>query len=557
MQDMLDYLIKYADTILEHYIDPYHGTPLFFDGCDTFTGKPVTWKNTDGSIWEPSNIASQQNLFRFFSGLSAITHQPKYKQAAKDAIHWHFEHADSSGLIRWGGHSFLDLKTLNAVGPENKNMVHELKHHCPYYELMYETNPTATSRMIMAIWNCHVTNWENMEMSRHGSYGLAFDETTFWDKPQSSNLEPLREMKGLSFVNIGNDLVFSAGMLYKFDGDEKALSWAEFLMRQYVDSRHPETKLGCYQYNRPKQTGSPPEDESHPQYTFSFWGDRAARQFGAEYGDVAKEAWVLFKMDDEALNGPEGIYGDCALAQTLLARELGEDGKQLLDWTTEGLEAWAQYAYDAETNEIKPMFADGKDLTGHRVPRYGYYGKKGVEMIRRPLPSHVFLTYVTNWVESRSDTLWSTVCAMAKHVDLGEWNTANPTVKLNTEANDALLMFAVLEMHQVSQHASYLELAEKLGNNIMKRSAHRGLFTPSEKHIHCRFDDIEPLALLSLTAAKRGQRELVPVYRSRGGYIHGDMMMPDGSLKNTMDVKSIYLRTKHSYTQSRKTSFDS
>ncbi|MBJ7537761.1 pectate lyase [Marinomonas transparens] len=541
MQDILDYLTQYADTILENYRDPYHGTPLFFDGCDTFTGKPVTWKNTDGSVWEPSNIASQQNLFRFLSGLTALTHEPKYKQAAKDAINWHFDHADSSGLIRWGGHSFLDLKTMNSVGPENKNMVHELKHHCPYYELMHETNPTATSRMIKAIWNCHVTDWSSMEMSRHGRYGLALNEATFWDKPQSSNLEPLREMKGLSFVNIGNDLVFSAGMLYKLDDDKKALSWAEFLMSQYINSRHPITKLGCYQYNRPMQTGTPPEDESHPQYTFSFWGDRAQRQFGPEYGDVAKEAWVLFKMDEEALNGPEGIYGDCALAQTLLARELGKDGKQLLDWTTEGLEAWAHYAYDADTNEIKPMFADGKDLTGQSIPRYGYYGKKGVEIIRRPVPVHVFLAYVTNWVESRSEKLWPTLCAMAKHFELGDWQ--NTKVKLDTQADDALLLFAVLEMHQATKESAYLELAEQLGHNIFKRSANRGLFTASAEHIHCRFDDIEPLALLSLIAAKQGKSELVPVYRSRGGYIHGDMMMPDGSLKNTMDVKSIYSRT--------------
>ena len=545
MQKMLDYLTHYADTILQNYRDPYHGTPLFFDGCNTFNGKPVTWKNTDDTEWEPSNIASQQNLFRFFCGLSALTNQQKYKQAAQDAIQWHFDNADSSGLIRWGGHSFLDLKTLNTVGPENKNMVHELKHHCPFYELMYETNPTATSRMIKAIWNCHVTNWDNMEMSRHGSYGLEFDEATFWDRPQNKHLEPLREMKGLSFVNIGNDLVFSAGMLYKLNRDEKALSWAEFLMSQYVNSRHPDTKLGCYQYNRPLKTGDAPEDEKDPQYTFSFWGDRAQRQFGPEYGDVAKEAWVLFKMDEEALNGPEGIYGDCGLAQTLLARELGKDGKQLLDWTTEGLEAWAYYAYDANTNEIKPMFADGKDLTGQQIPRYGYYGKKGVEIIRRPVPSHVFLAYVTNWIENcsvgnQSNIIWATVCAMAKHFDLGNWVSDEPNVNLETQADEPLFLFAALEMHQATKKASYLALAEKLGGNIFQRSANRDFFTTSHDHINCRFDDIEPLALLSLIAAKQGQRELVPIYRSRGGYIHGDMMMPDGSIKNTMDVKSIY-----------------
>ncbi|MBU2236868.1 MAG: pectate lyase [Gammaproteobacteria bacterium] len=545
MQNMLDYLTHYANTILEHYRDPYHGTPLFFDGCNTFNNKPVSWKNTDGTEWELSNIASQQNLFRFFYGLSALTNQPKYKQAAQEAIQWHFDHADSSGLIRWGGHSFLDLKTLNTVGPENKNMVHELKHHCPFYELMYETNPNATSRMIKAIWNCHVINWDNMEMTRHGSYGLEFDEITFWDKPQNRHLEPLREMKGLSFVNIGNDLVFSAGMLYKLDSDEKALSWAEFLMSQYVNSRHPDTKLGCYQYNRPLKTGDAPEDENDPQYTFSFWGDRAQRQFGPEYGDVAKEAWVLFKMDEEALNGPEGIYGDCGLAQTLLARELGEDGKQLLDWTTEGLEAWAYYAYDANTNEIKPMFADGKDLTGQQIPRYGYYGKKGVEIIRRPVPSHVFLAYVTNWTENcsvgnQSNIIWTTVCAMAKHFDLGNWDSDEPNINLQTKADEPLFLFATLEMYQATKNASYLALAEKLGGNIFQRSANRDFFTTSHDHINCRFDDIEPLALLSLIAAKQGQRELVPIYRSRGGYIHGDMMMPDGSIKNTMDVKSIY-----------------
>ncbi|WP_428242445.1 pectate lyase [Gynuella sp.] len=544
MQQILQYLIQYADTLLERYRDPYHGTPLFFDGCDTFTGKPVIWKNTDGTPWEPSNIASQQNLFRFLTGLTALTGKPQYRQAAKDAITWHFEHADKSGLIRWGGHSFLDLKTLQAVGPENKNMLHELKHHCPFYELMYETNPTATRRLIKAIWNSHVSNWDNLEMSRHGEYGKTFDEHNFWNKPQHEGLEPLREMKGLSFINIGNDLIFSAGMLYKLDQDQEALSWAEFLMRQYVNSRYPGTKLGCYQYNRPAKTGDAPTDEHHPQYTFSFWGDRAQRQFGPEYGDVAKEAWVLFKMDEEALNGPEGIYGDCALTQTLLARELGDKGQQLLTWTTEGLEAWIHYAYDPASNEIKPMFADGKDLTGHHIPRYGYYGHKGTPFTRRPLPPHVFLACVTNWVETRSEILWPAICAMAKHFELGDWGPSSPQVELNTNANETLLLLAVLEMHRATQSQSYLNLAKKLGDNIFNRSANRGVFTTSKDHIHCRFDDIEPLVLLSLIAASENQQTQIPAYRSRGGYIHGDMMMPDGSCKNTMDIKAIYSRQK-------------
>ena len=547
MQVVLDYLIQYADTLLRDFRDPYHGTPLFFDGCDAQSKQAVSWKNVDGRIWQPSNIASQQNLFRFFVGLSNITQDPQYKAAAQDAIKWHFDHADASGLIRWGGHSFIDLKTLDSVGPENKNMVHELKHHCPFYELMYETDPAATRKLIKAIWNTHVTDWQQMEMSRHGQYGLDFDEFSFWDKPKPANLTPLREMKGLSFVNIGNDLVFSAGMLHVLDNDEKALSWAEHLMSQYVNSRHPDTQLGCYQYNQPLKTGEAPSDEHHPQYTFSFWGDRAQRQFGPEYGDVAKEAWVLFKVDEEALNGPEGIYGDCALAQTLLARELGSQGKQLLDWTTQGLEAWAKYAYDATSNEIKPMFADGKDLTGHKIPRFGYYGQQGQELIRRPLPVHVFLAYVTNWCESQSQVLWPTVCAMAKHFGLGNWSTLQ--AENMDKQSDPLLLFACLEMYRTTQQAFYLQIADQLALKLFEQTAHHGLFTPSSEHIYCRFDDVTPLALLSWIACKSGKFDQVPVYRSRGGYIHGDILLDNGKVKNIMDVKFIYEQKRQKKTR--------
>ncbi|MDR3410901.1 MAG: hypothetical protein P4L87_08165 [Formivibrio sp.] len=544
MQQILDYLIHYADTVLARYRDPYHGTPLFFDGCDSVTGKPVSWRYIDGTEWELSNIASQQNLFRFLTALTTLTGDPKYKQAAKEAIAWHFEHADASGLIHWGGHCFLDLKTLQTVGPENKNQVHELKHHCPFYELMYEVNPKATSRLIKAIWNSHISDWDIMEMSRHGEFGKPLDEATIWNKPQHADLEPLREMKGLSFVNIGNDLIYAAGMLYQLEGDTQALGWGEFLASQYVNSRHPMTKLGVYQFNRPLKRDEPPKDENDPEFTYSFWGDRAERQFGPEYGPVAKEAWVLFKMDEEALNGPEGIYGDSALAQTQLARQLGARGKKLLEWTTEGLEAWAKYAYVPETNETRPMFADGKDLTGQLIPRFGFFGKKGVAFTRRPVSPLIFLSYVTNWSVSRSEKLWPVVCCMAKHFGLGEWSGNKPAVNLQVQASDALFLIAALEMYRATGLAAYLELAQALGGNVFHVHAHRGLFTASSKHVYCRFDDIEPLALITLVATLQGKGEAMPVFRGKGGYIHGDMLLPDGTKKNTMDILAIYPRTQ-------------
>lgn len=543
MKNVLDHLCGYADRILRDYRDPYHGTPLFFDGANSFTGRPVTWTNVDGTDWEPSNLASQQNLFRLLSALSALTGNMDYKNAAKDALRWHFDHADSSGLLRWGGHSFIDLKTLQPAGPENKNMVHELKHHYPFYELMYETDAKATSKLIKAVWNSHIFNWDTVELSRHGDYGKPTMEQGFWDKPRREDLEVLREAKGLSFVNVGNDLIYAACQAYLAEHDQGALSWAEFLSWQYVRSRYPETGLGCYQFNRPTKREEPPTDENDPQYTFSYYGDRAQRQFGPEYGPVAMEAWVLFKMDEEALNGPQGIYGDASLTQVTMARQLGERGRKLMDWTVAGLEAYAKYAYDPLTNEIKPMFADGKDLTGHKLPRYGYYGQKGWEFRREKINPIMLLTYATAWAASGKASLWPTVVAMAGHFGLGDWNLDNPAkphVNLATLAADAVSLFAVLEVARTTGAAQYMDLANAIGANIVRQRAHRGWLVPSAQHIYCRFDDAEPLALAALYAAEQGRSDAMPVFRSQGGYIHGDALLPGIGKKNITDIKFIY-----------------
>ncbi|MEC5396869.1 hypothetical protein [Uliginosibacterium sp. H1] len=547
MHSVLDYLRRYADLVLERYRDPYHGTPLFFDGFDTFTGRPVVWRNVDGTPWEPSNLASQQNFFRFLVCLARLTGDERYAQAARDAIAWHFQHVDHGGLLTWGGHSFIDLRTLRAVGPENKHQVHELKHHYPYYELMHEVDPQATARLIKGLWNAHIDNWDSLELSRHGQYGRSLDEPGLWSAPQRADLDLLREARGLSFINIGSDLIYAACMLFKLQGDEQALSWGEFLAWQYVRSRHPVTGLGVYQFNRPEKREEPPTDENAHNFTWSFFGDRAHRQFGPEYGDVAKEAWVLFKMDEEALNGPEGIYGESALTQMLMARELGEQGRRLRDWTLDGLDAWARYAYVPESNEIKPMFADGRDLTGEVFRRFGYYGPKGKTFIRRPITGMVFLSYATAWAVSRRATLWPTVCAMARNFGLGDWDPEDPAQPRSIAVPqdvDALLLSAVMEVHRATGAAIYLELAQKLGERMFAQRAHRGAIVASEHHTYCRLDDPEPLALALMLARLQGCDEGLPVLRGYGGYIHGDAMLADGTCRNIQDIKAIYTQTQ-------------
>lgn len=120
--------IQYLDNVLEKGRDCYRqpSTPLFADGININTGEHLHWKDKDNRKVIMSNLGSQQNLYRSLKAASVLTGNKKYEDAAREAIEYHFDYLmDSSGLMQWGGHRFIDLKTLNIVS--TKGMFHELK----------------------------------------------------------------------------------------------------------------------------------------------------------------------------------------------------------------------------------------------------------------------------------------------------------------------------------------------------------------------------------------------------------------------------------------------
>jgi len=118
----LDVVREFADNVLKYGRDTYgpKHTPLFVDGLNIHTHEPVKWIAPNGDRWILSNLASQQNLFRTLDGLTKITGDPKYKQAAMDAIKYAFENLRSpNGLLYWGGHSAYDAgadKPVSTIG---------------------------------------------------------------------------------------------------------------------------------------------------------------------------------------------------------------------------------------------------------------------------------------------------------------------------------------------------------------------------------------------------------------------------------------------------------
>lgn len=513
--------IAFCSNVLKHGRDVYGSeeTPLLVDGVRATTREPVVWRWTGSreaefgppGEWIPSNLAKQQNLFRTLVGMSALTGDERYRRAAVDATAHVLEHYQcGTGLLRWGGHQFVDLATKTVQGQAFTDC-HELKTTYPYYELLWEVAPIETARYIEAVWNAHVLDWSTLDMNRHGEYDQPMGR--LWDHG-FADPPPFFEGTGLTFVNCGSDLVYAACHLSQFTGEEAPLRWAKRLAEQYVKARHPRTRLGVYQYSQARKEADPPS----PDHTNSRHGDRAKRQLGPEFGEVALEGNVVLPRHGRV------VHGNWAIIQLQLSQRLGAAGREFVDWACEGLDAYAAHAYVPESNEVRPLLADGTDLTGFALRRNGYYGEQGSTFEREAAGWLLFWSYTLGGVLGESPDLWQVARRIGQAHGLGDIGAApgrRPKVDLETTVSDPLAIFGLLEAYRAWSFTEYLDVARVVADNMVEERFHHGLFLPSDRHVHACFDRVEPLALLALEATLRGTPDLVPSYSAGMGFLHG------------------------------------
>ena len=509
----------FADHVLQNGRDVYgeEHSPLFADGIHIETGEPVRWEGENES-WIISNFGSQQNLMRVLVGLSRLTGNEKYRAAAAEAVKYMYDQqSDSSGLLYWGGHQFVDLQTMEN---QFKGRPHELKNNFPFYEFMWEVDSAHTRKMLRSMWNAHILKWSNLDLNRHGEYNMKMDRLWNHDFNQPPSFFP---GEGLTFINAGTDMIQAALTLYALGGEEGAKTWGVRLYHQYVRARNSETQLGVYQYSRPEQKQLPPEEGPLTgELTFSGYGDRAKNQFSKAYGEVALEGNVLWGSRMYTL------YGKSPVMVLHLAEQLDqtETGDTLLNWTLEGLRAYIEHAYVPSKNHFKPMWADGTDLSGHTMPRTGYYGEKGTPF--EPIePSGEMLLAVAKAVRMSDgdQALWNGMRHLFQGEELGDPGAsleAEPDLNFDTDVADAGMLVTVLEMYKATKNPQYLKLAEIIGDNILKHKFHKGYFIASDQHKYVRFDIPEPLALLMLEEVRQGREGVVPPYLTGYGSTDGE-----------------------------------
>jgi len=500
----------FADNVLRFGLDTYgpKHTPLFVDGINVDTHEPALWELPAefAAVWKMprrwvmSNLACQQILFRVLDSLTLLTGDPKYRQAALEATRYAFEHLQyKDGLLFWGGHAMFDVASDRPVGESHKDwsrdvplppfwevgVVHELKQHCPYYELMWEVNPEATRRFIEGFWSSHILHWDTLDMSRHGLYGPA--KGSPWEHAYAGGPVPFVS-EGLPLMDAGGELIYAAGTLYQLTGDRRPLVWAKRLGQRYVDIRHRETGLGADVYSLYKHRN----EDLH-------------RQFGPEFGDRFSETGVA------SIYGIR--YSTAAIYQMKLYERLGPAGEPFKQWAVEDLTAYARHAYDPADNRFWFMLTDGTKIGPADWKRAGSFSPR--QLNKRAAGGTHFFAYALAYKLTTSELMWD----MARHIglglDLGDTGTmrGRPTrLNLDTSNANAQVIFGLLELYEATKNREYLALARKIGDNLLRSQFHKGFFVPSEDHLFSRFDTATPLALLHLEVALRGLPVELPPY---------------------------------------------
>ncbi|MBN1868289.1 hypothetical protein JW916_13470 [Candidatus Sumerlaeota bacterium] len=490
---------SFADRILECGRDVYgkEPTPLFVDVLDLEMRQAVKWRPADPKVGERvlSNQAYQQVFFRMLDGLTRLTGEEIYKQAAIDATRYALKNLRSNGLIYWGGHATWDL-TAGAPGfAAMKGTQHELKCVFPYYELMHEADADETQRYIEAFWNIHVIEWLNLEFSRHGSLGK--DEqvptTVPWDNTYKGG--PVFFVgKGLTFINTGTDLSYAAAMLSRLSGDPRPLVWAKRLAHRYVETRNVQTDLGGYQFSISQLPGGR--------------GDRARDQFG----DQLRTHYVI---EPVFLNSRQvrTVLASAGACKMKLGEILGEEGRDLCQWAVEDLVAYGKHSYDEADNVVHPMLTDGLRLTGLVPEKSGYFGPAGKPLAAAPADPALFWAYALGYRLSGDPFLWRIARSIARGNDLGDIGASpgdTPSMDLSCESSDAHCIFGAIELHRATGNPAFLEFAQRIGDSILVECRQGDFFVSGRNRPVARLDNIESFALLHLYAALRDKTDRVP-----------------------------------------------
>ena len=345
---------RFADTVIEHGRDTYgeKKTPVFVDGLHVETLSPPLWKGDGYQSYIMSNFASQQGLMRTLDGLTELTGDTRYRQAAEDATRYTLKNFTSpNGLLFWGGHSAWDLLLDRPVGEEDGRK-HELRNHRPYFQIMWRVNKDATRKLMETIWAGHIVDWQRLDYERHCK--MMTEYTPKWDAEFREDIDvPYPAWFGnMSFANVTPTLLHTSVSLAILANHAKGLTWSRRLAYRWEQTKHPETGLSGSQLTyRTRDRAQSALNHVHP---------------------LINEAKIVFASSARYRTYPLSLMQS---AETLIAvgARSAEIGKEFIGWACDDLKVYARESYQPDKGVFIALMTDGTPIQGEKTRKKRYF----------------------------------------------------------------------------------------------------------------------------------------------------------------------------------------
>jgi pectate lyase len=499
----LDAVREFADNVLKYGRDTYgpKHTPLFVDGLNVNTHEPVKWISpigddpltaTETEEWILCNFASQQTLLRTLDGLTTLTGDPKYREAAEQAIKYAFENLCApNGLFYWGFQAAYD------IGADKiKNFgSHSLKQHHPYYALMWEVDPQETQKLIEAFWSAHVLDWSNLDFDRIALFSEDLEEPWNYEYEKVPILFNSKRSWAYGVFFTGTSIAYSGVTLYQLSGQQQPFLWSKRIIERFADARNPKTGISPYFYNNKF-------DDNLQQTTYAING-----MFVFPF--IATDG---YKKIEPMLYGEDWTPLPW-LSVLLMGDMLNEQGEDFIRWSLKELTAWGKASYRQKDNSFVPILADGKNIEGLIFKEASDLGVKGDKVTSVFAGSAYFWSYAAAYRLTEDEFIWQMTRDIALGNNLGnidEISKQELPVSVEIQCSDPYSLLGFLELYNKTRKNNFLIMAQRIADNIVEDRFNNGFFVLSSKHYYSSFDCLEALALIHLVGTIDDRRLTLP-----------------------------------------------
>ena len=515
----LEALTKHADNVLLYgrNVEGSLYPQLFVDGIDPVTKEHTIWnKFTPNKMYYNSNLYGQTLLLKMLEGMTWITGEEKYQDAAYEQVQFRYdtpELLDKNGLFYTGPHALVDVKEGRMA-----LLQHETKEDQLPLELYNRVDPEGFKRFVTAYWNSHIYDTSCLDMNRHGEFDKDMANGDFWSSDYT-NPSPWYLTESAGFFITAMDMIDAAYYLTEVTGDPIYQTWGERLLDKYLYTTDPNTGF----FNTQIGLMYSDNDDYTDRWIHSFHGADFVDNAGTDYKTLTEDDYLLAN-EGMHITRIKLRYMTGAVIQNFVHYYETTGQQKLYDLIKNYMLGFVRYAYDAGTHSMKtPILTNGTDLNPGEgngpilvAPRAGYFGKEGSvqaenEAIQKQSLVGLIETahLLKNEDAAERAEIWEAARAFARFEGLGDIGTAlgeNVNVNLQTDATDVYTTIAVVTLYKYTGNQQYYDLAVKMADNIIKAyfDEEAGLFISNKKAPYAQFGNTEMYAVYCVEAMTRG-----------------------------------------------------